>query len=80
MELEFAERYSNWSSVPLNELFDAQINKNVRHDMKAIADNLKRIGRDAQVLVIWTDNDLEGENIGTYTTRQRAKRVVAVAV
>ena len=64
MELEFARQYSNWNSVPLNELFDAQIIKNVRQDMKPIADNLKRIGRDAQVLVIWTDNDIEGENIG----------------
>lgn len=66
MELEFAQKYSNWNAVALNELFDAQIIKNVRQDMKAIADNLKRMGRDAQVLVIWTDNDLEGENIGIF--------------
>ena len=64
MELEFSAQCSNWNSVPLNSLFDAQVIKNVRPDMKAIADNLKRIGKNAQVLVIWTDNDLEGENIG----------------
>jgi DNA topoisomerase IA len=64
MELEFVGQYSNWNSAALNELFDAQVIKNVRSDMKQIADNLKRIGRDAQVLVIWTDNDIEGENIG----------------
>ena len=33
-------------------------------DMKGIADNLKRVGRTSQILVIWTDNDREGENIG----------------
>ena len=32
--------------------------------MKAIADNLRKLGRTSQLLVIWTDNDLEGENIG----------------
>lgn len=68
MELEFAQQYSNWNSVGLNELFDAQVIKTVKPDMKPIADNLKRIGRDAQVLVIWTDNDLEGENIGIQDT------------
>jgi DNA topoisomerase-3 len=78
MELEFAQQYSNWNAVPLSELFDAQIIKNVKQDMKPIADNLKRIGRDAQVLVIWTDNDLEGENIGIQNELILGAEVVSV--
>ena len=31
--------------------------------MEAVADNLQRLGRHCQLLVIWTDNDREGENI-----------------
>lgn len=32
--------------------------------MKGLADNLRKEGRTSQLLVIWTDNDREGENIG----------------
>ena len=77
MELEFSQQYSNWNSVPLNSLFEAEIFKNVKPDMKAIADNLKRIGKNAQILVIWTDNDLEGENIGIkYVINTRGRSCV----
>jgi len=37
----------------------------VPSDKKAIADNLKAEARKAQQLIIWTDCDREGENIGS---------------
>ena len=37
----------------------------VKDDARTIADNLKSEARRAQMLMIWTDCDREGENIGS---------------
>jgi DNA topoisomerase-3 len=65
MEVKFPKSFENWQTVPFVQLFEAPIDKKVKDDMNQIAENLKRVGRQAQMLVIWTDNDREGENIGS---------------
>lgn len=45
-------------------LFDAQIVKSVKKDGKTTAQNLANEAKRAQKLMIWTDCDREGENIG----------------
>ena len=64
MEHDFGKEYSHWNQVNIASLFEANIHKYVKEDMKSVADNLKTQGRQSQILVIWTDNDREGENIG----------------
>ncbi|KAI8811291.1 DNA topoisomerase [Cladochytrium replicatum] len=64
MELEFAPAFKNWNTCPPLALFDAPIIKEVRGDMQALKQNLQSEARNSQTLVIWTDCDLEGENIG----------------
>lgn len=60
------ERFGDWKGVDPFELFDAPIKHNVREDADAsgIARNLKAEGRRADMLMIWTDCDREGEHIG----------------
>lgn len=64
MEVELDPIYKKWNTATTSALFDAAITKDVRSDMKSLADNLKKEARNAQMLVIWTDCDREGENIG----------------
>ncbi|KND04904.1 uncharacterized protein SPPG_08857 [Spizellomyces punctatus DAOM BR117] len=64
MESDFPAEYRNWKAVPPMGLFDATVIKSVREDLKTIEDNLKKEARYAQMLIIWTDCDREGENIG----------------
>ncbi|KAJ3278768.1 DNA topoisomerase 3-alpha, partial [Borealophlyctis nickersoniae] len=64
MESDFPPQYKSWKSVPPNFLFDAPIYKEIKADLRDIADNLRREARHAHTLAIWTDCDREGENIG----------------
>ena len=45
-------------------LFDAPITARVKKGSETIARNLETEARRAQTLMIWTDCDREGENIG----------------
>ena len=64
MEYDFNVMYSKCTSCDPFTLFDAPIECKVKNDAKTIADNLKAEARGAQMLMIWTDCDREGENIG----------------
>ncbi|KAH8274166.1 hypothetical protein KR044_013327 [Drosophila immigrans] len=64
MQLEFLVSYRNWRSVDPRSLFDAPIRKTVGEDYQGIKRTLEREIRGCQGLIIWTDCDREGENIG----------------
>nr|KAJ3421421.1 DNA topoisomerase 3-alpha [Polyrhizophydium stewartii] len=61
METEFPAEWKTWRIGTLHQLFRAPV---VKRDMGGLADNLRAQARRAQMLVIWTDCDREGENIG----------------
>ncbi|KAJ3163200.1 DNA topoisomerase [Geranomyces michiganensis] len=64
MESDFLPEYKNWRNCDPIELFHAGIITDVHKDKKTLETNLQGEARRAQMLVIWTDCDLEGENIG----------------
>ncbi|KAI6113286.1 DNA topoisomerase [Pisolithus croceorrhizus] len=63
-EFNFSDAYNRWSSCDPFALFDAPLHAAVRADNKAIERNLLAEARTADTLMIWTDCDREGENIG----------------
>ncbi|KAI6169344.1 DNA topoisomerase III [Pisolithus thermaeus] len=64
LEFNFLDAYNRWSSCDPFALFDAPLHAAVRADNKAIERNLLAEARTADTLMIWTDCDREGENIG----------------
>lgn len=64
LDHDFEEAYSSWQSCEPFVLFDAPIVAKVKKGSETIARNLKDEARRSQVLMIWTDCDREGENIG----------------
>lgn len=64
MGLEFAFGYQKWYSCPPSALFHAPVEKQVSKNMADIKRTLEREVRGCNALVIWTDCDREGENIG----------------
>ena len=62
--LDFEEKYRKWYSVPPVRLFDLPVIKSCPDGMKNIQKTLETEAKRAQWLVIWTDCDREGENIG----------------
>ncbi|KAF9809736.1 hypothetical protein IEO21_07278 [Rhodonia placenta] len=64
MDHEFHYMYSKWTSCDPFALFDAPIKASVKKEAIAIAQNLRNEAKRAQTLMIWTDCDREGENIG----------------
>ncbi|THG98415.1 hypothetical protein EW026_g3758, partial [Hermanssonia centrifuga] len=63
-DYDFESNYSGWKSCDPFVLFDAPIKKTVKKESQTIARNLTSEARGAQMLMIWTDCDREGENIG----------------
>lgn len=64
MEHDFPPNYKGWHSCDPYALFDAPVEAKVAQSSKTIEDNLKNEARRAEMLMIWTDCDREGENIG----------------
>ena len=64
MELEFGPELSQWNQATIVKLFKADVIKRVKPDLKKLESNLQNLTRNADMLVIWTDCDREGENIG----------------
>jgi DNA topoisomerase III len=64
LDHDFEAAYSNWQSCDPFVLFDAQIVAKVKKDVETIARNLRSEATRANTLMIWTDCDREGENIG----------------
>ncbi|KAI8926917.1 DNA topoisomerase [Entophlyctis helioformis] len=70
METEFEPQWKRWQLATLQMLFEAVIVKRVRPDMNGLAANLRTEARRCQMLVIWTDCDREGENIGSEVVQE----------
>ncbi|KAJ3081708.1 DNA topoisomerase, partial [Physocladia obscura] len=66
-ECEFPPEYSRWEAYDPGICFDIPVFKRVKKDSdsEAIKRNLQDQSRGANFLIIWTDCDLEGENIGS---------------
>lgn len=64
LALEFAGAYRSWKAVDPVELFAAPVHKSCPEDYEAIKRTLEREVQSCQKLIIWTDCDREGENIG----------------
>ncbi|XP_067928784.1 DNA topoisomerase 3-alpha-like [Watersipora subatra] len=62
--LEFTGQYKQWKSCSPLALFDAPVLKYVPEKFQPIKRTLEREARGAKKLIIWTDCDREGENIG----------------
>lgn len=65
MNFDFEETLRSWRSCQPSQLFDAPIREEViTSSGKAIKRTLEREAPRCQALIIWTDGDREGENIG----------------
>lgn len=64
MNYEFIGEYKKWQSCDPISLFTCPIEKTVTKNMEKIKLTLEQQSRTVQKLVIWTDCDREGENIG----------------
>ncbi|XP_061568007.1 DNA topoisomerase 3-alpha [Cololabis saira] len=62
--LEFKAPFQKWHSCNPVLLFDAEVEKYCPENMINIKRTLEKEARQCQALVIWTDCDREGENIG----------------
>nr|XP_027214117.1 DNA topoisomerase 3-alpha-like [Penaeus vannamei] len=60
----FTGHYRKWTSCNPLHLFDAPVVKICTQDMEPIKRTLEKEARAATRLIIWTDCDREGENIG----------------
>lgn len=66
LELEFKAPYNKWNGCRPVQLYDAPVEKGINTqsgENKKIAENLSRLARRAQWLILWLDCDREGENI-----------------
>ncbi len=63
MEHDFGKE-NGWRLCDPFELFEATIYSKVAKDKLPISQNIEREARNAQQVMIWTDCDREGENIG----------------
>lgn len=64
-ELDFPPEYGDWQTVPVHELFQAPVVSVIPQPMLDVAENLRAEARRANILIIWTDCDREGEYIGS---------------
>eukprot|EP00111_Clytia_hemisphaerica_P022420 TCONS_00065894-protein len=64
MTMDFSSVYRNWKNIDPAQLFQAPVSRFVPDNFIDIKRTLEREIRKSQVLVIWTDGDREGENIG----------------
>ncbi|XP_047505102.1 DNA topoisomerase 3-alpha isoform X7 [Pieris napi] len=64
LTLDFDGAYEKWQSCNPLELFDAAVFKSCIEEYEEIKKTLEREVRGCQGLIIWTDCDREGENIG----------------
>ena len=63
--MDFSEQFRKWYSCNPVQLFELPVEKSCREDsMIKIKQTLEREARGAKLLIIWTDCDREGENIG----------------
>ncbi|KAJ6476019.1 prokaryotic type I DNA topoisomerase [Mycena vitilis] len=77
---DFPDTHRKWYSCDPLVLFDAPVESFISKDSKAIENNLAAEARRADMLMIWTDCDREGEHIGSEVKRvcRRAKPNIVV--
>lgn len=61
---EFSNAYRNWKGCSPEQLFEAPVIKSCPENFQKIQKTLEREIRSCNGLIIWTDCDREGENIG----------------
>ncbi|EJW03513.1 hypothetical protein EDEG_00195 [Edhazardia aedis USNM 41457] len=61
---DFGSEYNDWANVNPKSLLSADIQRKVVKENINICKNLKKLAQKADLLIIWTDCDREGENIG----------------
>lgn len=64
LQLEFLASYRKWNCIDPQSLFEAPVRKACGENYEPIKRTLEREIRSCQGLIIWTDCDREGENIG----------------
>ncbi|GMT17616.1 hypothetical protein PFISCL1PPCAC_8913 [Pristionchus fissidentatus] len=64
MNNEFGPEMRGWESIAIERCFDAPVHSAVNENMQNIATTLREESNKADTVVIWTDCDREGENIG----------------
>ena len=60
---DFPQSYSNWEGTNPIELFDADTVKVEANPSAKVITHLQKEARDCDYLILWLDNDKEGENI-----------------
>ena len=78
--LDFYDTHRKWNACDSFDLFDAPVEIQVASDKKAIEQNLLTQARRADVLMIWTDCDREGEHIGMEVAKvcRKAKPTIRI--
>ncbi|TXT07533.1 hypothetical protein VHUM_03253 [Vanrija humicola] len=61
---DFSSDYRSWHSCDPFDLFEAPVNTFISDEFKPVEKNLQNEARRADLLMIWTDCDREGEHIG----------------
>ncbi|KDQ27457.1 hypothetical protein PLEOSDRAFT_1041188 [Pleurotus ostreatus PC15] len=76
----FHDTHQSWNSCDPFELFDAPVKSEISKDAKTMEANILAEARTADMLMIWTDCDREGEHIGSEIARvcRKAKRNIIV--
>jgi DNA topoisomerase III len=77
---DFPETHRSWLSCDPFALFDAPIEIRVKTESKSIEKNLMQEARTANMLMIWTDCDREGENIGSEVMKVCRKAKAGITV
>lgn len=62
-ELAFPENKKSWTMVDPSTLFSCEVINTVPPANRDLVNNLKRLSRKSHYLMLWLDNDREGENI-----------------
>ena len=60
---DFPKQYQNWESVEPYNLFDAETISTISNKEQRIVPHLIREAQNCDFLILWLDNDREGENI-----------------
>ncbi|KAI5147915.1 DNA topoisomerase III [Nematocida ausubeli] len=77
--LEF-ERKTSWTEIDPSELFEDKLKWSIPSTMEGVFKTIKQLSTECDMLIIWTDCDREGENIGMQVANvvkdriQRVKR------
>ena len=62
-ERDFPPSMRNWGTTDPLQLFDANTVKNFSNPRQKLKEHLQKLAKGADALVLWLDNDREGENI-----------------